>query len=96
MRSRTESVKGSEQTKASISDREYIAKRDQSSIMDKDFRMEQKKPGSIVRTFKQNETTANVIGSSVELEGGSLLNRVFCCTGIVLTGKIFVAGASPL
>ena len=96
MRSRTESVKGSEQTKASISDREYIAKRDQSSIMDKDFRMEQKKPGSIVRTFKQNETTANVIGSSVELEGGSLLNRVFSCTGIVLTGKIFVAGASPL
>ena len=43
------------------------------SIMDKDFRMT--KRGS-VRTFEQNGTTANVIGSSVELEGGSLLNRV--------------------
>ena len=81
------------QEKARIDSKESGTK---ASIMDKDFRMEQKKPGSIVRTFKQNETTANVIGSSVELEGGSLLNRVFCCTGIVLTGKIFVAGASPL
>lgn len=43
------------------------------SIMDKDFRMT--KRGN-VRTFEQNGTTANVIGSSVELEGGSLLNRV--------------------
>jgi hypothetical protein len=43
------------------------------SIMDKDFRM--MKRGN-VRTFEQNGTTANVIGSSVELEGGSLLNRV--------------------
>lgn len=43
------------------------------SIMDKDFRMT--KRGN-VRTFEQNGTTANVIGSSVELQGGSLLNRV--------------------
>lgn len=43
------------------------------SMMDKEFRMT--KQGA-VRTFEQNGTTATVIGSSVELDGGSLLNRV--------------------
>ena len=41
--------------------------------MDKEFRMT--KQGA-VRTFEQRDTTATVIGSSVEREGGSLLNRV--------------------
>ena len=43
------------------------------SIMDKEFRMT--KQGA-VRTFEQGDTTATVVGSNVELDGGSLLNRV--------------------
>ena len=42
------------------------------SIMDKDFRMT--KQGA-VRTFEQRDTTATVIGSSVELDGGSVRQR---------------------
>ena len=46
------------------------------SMMDKEFRKQPTRPGAIERTYQQGETTANVYGSSVELKGGSLLNRV--------------------
>ncbi len=53
---------------------EYNSKLRKNSTQDKDFHLTQR--AGEQRVFEMRGTTANVYGSSVELEGGTLLNRV--------------------